>query len=33
MNILRIVAKITKSDFQLSLAFGPVESELDLDFH
>ena len=32
-NILRIVAKIAHSDFQLSLPFGPAESELDLDFY
>ena len=33
MNTLRIVAKIANSDFQLSLAFDPAESEMDLDFY
>ena len=33
MNTLRIVAKIANSDVQLSLSFGPQESELELDFY
>ena len=33
MNTLQVGAKIAYSDFQLSLLFGPAESELDLDFY
>ena len=33
MNTLRIFAKTAISEFQLSLPFGPAESELDLDFY